>query len=149
MRGTILGQYCLLKLGQIIEVVERMDDATANTVPGFDGANSPYQILEHCLGMLRSWSQADILGREIERDRDAEFTASGSVADLVQRARAAGAQFEADLAVMPPAPRSPRPRWGEEFWITSTEGVLGHVFEELAQHLGHLEITRDIIAAAD
>ena len=29
--------------------------------------------------------------------------------------------------------------------MATCEGVLLHVFEELCQHLGHLEITRDVL----
>lgn len=34
-----------------------------------------------------------------------------------------------------------------DFTLTDCRAVLLHVIEELAQHLGHLEITRDVLAA--
>lgn len=34
-----------------------------------------------------------------------------------------------------------------DFTVTDCRAVLLHVVEELVQHLGHLEITRDVLAA--
>ena len=143
----MLGRYCLAKLDQMIRVVEEMDGPTANTEPTFTGANSPYQILAHCVGMLRRWTQHEVLGREVVRDREAEFASQGSVPELVALAQAARDEFAADLAILPDLPVMPVPHDGERFWAETTDGVLAHVFEELCQHLGHLEITRDLIAA--
>lgn len=43
-------------------------------------------------------------------------------------------------------PANPRP--GERHWFqASAHGVLLHVFEEVCQHLGQLEITRDPLRA--
>ncbi|MGO0577389.1 hypothetical protein [Ornithinimicrobium panacihumi] len=46
-----LGEFILLKLDQIVGIVGEMDDETANAALDVDGSNSPYQVLEHCLGM--------------------------------------------------------------------------------------------------
>lgn len=147
MRDSLLGRFCLLKLDELTDTVAAMDDVTANAVPDVPGANSPYQLLAHCLGMLRQWTRADILGESVTRDRDAEFTCAGSVGELVTRARAVRAEFAADLARIDPAAVVTGRKSGTEFWADTPEGVLLHVFEELCPHLGHLEITRDVTAA--
>ena len=33
------------------------------------------------------------------------------------------------------------------FWTRTCHGVLLHLFEEICQHLGHAEITRDVLTA--
>lgn len=81
------------------------------------------------------------------RDRDAEFEASGPVAELVARARLERAGLRADLARIDPALPVPGRPGREAFWSDSAEGILLHVLEELCQHPGHLEITRDLVAA--
>lgn len=99
-----------------------MDDETVDTALPVDGSISPCAILTHCLGMMRHWSSTVNLGRPVPRDRDAEFRAAGPItAGLVAEAA--------------------------DFMVTGCRAVLLHVVEELAQHLGHLEITRDVLAA--
>ena len=72
MEESLVGRYCLAKLDEIIATVAAMDDETANTALDVPGSNSPYQILEHCLGMLREWTKDQLLGEPTGRDRDAE-----------------------------------------------------------------------------
>lgn len=148
MEHSTLGQFVIVKLDEIIDIVAGMDDGAANTVPNFPGGNSAYQLLTHCLGLTQQWTREHICGEPTGRDRDAEFTAQGQVSDLVARARAYRDELVADLAAIDPA-RPPAGRaWGSQpFWIDTAEGILLHVFEELCQHLGHLEITRDLVAA--
>ena len=85
----------------------------------------------------------------VSRDRDAEFTASGAVAALAadtDRVRASLRDWvaRADVAAAPANPTHP-----DQDWYAATQGgVLLHVYEELAQHRGQLEITRDVLRAA-
>lgn len=144
----MVGRYCLVKLDEMIDVVAGLDDKTANAVPGLPGGNSAYQILSHCLGMARQWTAEHILGEPTGRDRAAEFRASGDVAELVARARATREQLAADLARMEPGMQVPGRPGADTFWSHEVEGILLHVLEELCQHLGHLEITRDLVAQA-
>ncbi|WP_425307651.1 DUF664 domain-containing protein [Ammonicoccus fulvus] len=146
MQDSTIGRFCLLKLDEMIVVVGGLDDRTANTVPDFAGANSAYQLLLHTLGMLRQWTQSAILGRAIERDREAEFTAVGEVGELIEYAGTVRAEFVAALGEMHPDLDVPGREGFDDFWATSTEGILIHVFEEICQHLGHLEITRDLVS---
>lgn len=116
--------------------------------PDLPGANSPYAIVNHCVGVVDYWVGHLVAGRPVDRDRPVEFTASGSVKELVDRAEAAKRQLRQDLAgaeaaaplrVEPPA----------EYLATKPDLTRGaallHVYEELAQHHGQFEITRDVI----
>lgn len=145
MEHLLIGRYCLAKLDEMVAIVAAMDDETANTLPDLPGANSPYQLLTHCLGMAREWTGANILGEPTGRDRDAEFQARGEVAGLVDRALFTRERLSVDLSRMEPGMRvAGRPGF-DTFWSNDVEGILCHVLEELSQHLGHLEITRDLI----
>jgi len=51
-------------------------DDVANRRPDLPGANSPYAIVTHCLGVMGDWAAHVVAGRQIERDRDEEFRAA-------------------------------------------------------------------------
>jgi hypothetical protein len=139
-------------LDGMVTIVTGLGDELANERPDLPGANSPYALLTHCLGVMEYWAGHVVAGRRITRDRDAEFVATGAVADLVARTRSARRQLEADLAnVEPSAPPRRAPVLAEDATtpVGRTQGgALIHVYEELAQHRGQMEITRDVLLAA-
>lgn len=137
-------------LDGMVEVVESLGDELANRRPDLPGANSPYAVLAHCLGVMEYWGGELVAGRSIARDRDAEFRARGPVADLVARARRARQQLEADLAgVEPFDPPRGTPHAGDAALPLGRTrgGALLHLYEELAQHRGQMEVTRDVLLA--
>jgi hypothetical protein len=100
---------------------------------------------------MEFWAGAMIADRPIVRDRDAEFTATGAVDDLVARVALARCRFATDLDLLEPLapPRRPAaPRDAGLPLATTQGGVIVHVLEELFQHLGQLELTRDVLSAA-
>ncbi|QUH03100.1 DUF664 domain-containing protein [Saccharopolyspora erythraea] len=137
-------------LDGMARIVADLGDDLANRRPDLPGANSPYQLLTHCLGLLEYWVGELVAGRRIERDRDAEFTASGPAAPLAERAASAKAQLRHDLAALRPGARlNPTHRsWIPPEHPMTQETALLHVIEELCQHHGHMEITRDLLLAA-
>ncbi|QRP43485.1 DUF664 domain-containing protein [Amycolatopsis sp. FDAARGOS 1241] len=127
-----------------------LGDELVNTRPDLPGANSPYAIVTHCLGVMTFWGGQVVAGRAVERDREAEFEATGPVEPLVERLRAVRKQFGADVEAAVPAdpPRGVVPPKYRGTPIGETQGVaLQHVYEELAQHRGHLDVTRDLLLA--
>jgi Protein of unknown function (DUF664) len=135
----------------MVAVVTELGDELANRRLDLPGANSPYAILYHCLGVMEYWGGAMVAGRSIERDRDAEFRASGRVGELVRRTWQARRRLDADIADMEPLapPRgTPEPDDAELPLARTQGGVLIHVYEELAQHRGQVEVTRDVLRAA-
>ncbi|MDQ1704730.1 MAG: hypothetical protein QOF18_1096 [Frankiaceae bacterium] len=144
--------YFLLErhLDRMTAIVAGLGDERANVTPELTGANSAYQILLHCCGMLEWWTRSAVLGREVRRDRDAEFGSSGSVADLLVRVANVRAQLLSDLELIDldaPLAGDPSDHYVGTPIGASARGVLLHVLEELAQHHGHLEITRDLVTA--
>jgi len=137
----------------LIQIVEGLGDDLANRRPAFPEANSPYAILTHCLGVMEFWGGHLVGGREVVRDREAEFVASGPVGELLARVAGVRRRFAEDVAGAEPF----APLRGE-FPATWTKDRLGpsgrsqggallHVYEELAQHRGHMEGARDAMLA--
>jgi hypothetical protein len=130
-------------------IVRDLGDDLANRRPALPGANSPYAILRHCLGVMEFWGGQVVAGREVTRDRAAEFTASGPAAELIAAAEHAKNQFKADVATAQP---DALPRRGghptkrpDDLELRSQGHALLHVLEEVAQHHGQAEITRDLL----
>lgn len=145
---TYLG-FCDEALVAMRDIVVDLGDELANRRPELSGANSPFAILTHCLGVTARWASTVNLGEVVPRDRDAEFTATGAVARLAAETDAMRTSLRdwvarTDPAAPPANPTSPRQDW----YAATCGGVLLHVYEELAQHRGQLEVTRDLLAAA-
>ena len=133
-------------------IVTSLGDDLANQRPDLPGANSPYVILTHCLGVMADWGGRAVAGRDVQRDRPAEFTAAGPVAGLVAAAERAKLQFRADAQTADPqaALRRPAARRRQDVLEARSQGhALLHVVEELYQHLGQAELTRDLLLARD
>ena len=144
MRDELL-RFCDEALVAMRDIVVDLGDELANRRPDLPGANSPVQILTHCLGVTGWWAGAVNLGRPVTRDRDAEFEAVCRVADLAVDLERARRQLHDDVAA---ADLGAEPVAAEDRHEYSTQGaVLLHVHEELAQHRGQLEITRDVLRA--
>jgi len=137
-------------LDGMIAIVEDLGDERANLKPDVEGANTAYVILTHSLGVMEYWAGHAVAGRTIDRHRAAEFTATGSVADLVGRTRRARARLVEDLAHVEPfaAPRQRTSTDGAHLPHARTQGgALIHLYEELAQHRGQMEGCRDVVLA--
>lgn len=153
MHAIALDDYCWYidhALDAMVAIIVDLGDEDANVQPDLPGANSPYVILTHCLGVMEYWGGRMIAGRPIARDRPAEFTASGPVSELARRVAVARSNLDADIATVDPAaPPASAPDPGDDkLPLGRTQGgVLLHIYEELSQHLGQIELTRDVIRA--
>jgi hypothetical protein len=136
----------------MLKIVEDLGDERANMRPDLPGANSPYAILFHCVGVANFWIGSLLAGRQVHRDRDAEFRAQGMVAEIRQlvvdlkrqlREDIKHVQGDKPLAFPPPPSFNPMREYAN--W---TQGAaLIHALEEFAQHHGQMELTRDIITS--
>jgi hypothetical protein len=139
-------------LDGMLSIVEELGEERANLCPDLPGANSPYAILTHCVGVCHYWIGTLLGKREVFRDRDSEFIASGSVVELRERVVGLKAKLPADikqvqgektLASAPNAIYNPLRGTDRGDWREGT--ALIHAYEELAQHHGQMEITRDLL----
>ena len=132
--------------------LDRLDDATVNQIPaaGPATASTPAQLVTHALGATAWWTEHMVAGQEIDRDRDAEFTVKATIAELREALADARRRLDAVAPALAAAdgltgePSTQRPLGTE--WTVGC--ALIHAYEELAQHLGHLEITTDLLAPA-
>jgi hypothetical protein len=129
-------------------IVTELGDDRVNQTPELEGANSPYAILTHCLGVMNYWGGRVATGRQITRDRPSEFQAKGTVAELLAEVDSARQRLRDDLSGASLADRVARmPDSGYDSprreLLQGT--VFLHIMEELCQHHGQMEITRDII----
>ncbi|MCL3861174.1 DinB family protein [Actinotalea sp. K2] len=125
-------------------ILEELGDDLANRAPDLPGANTPYAILTHCLGVIDAWAGHRVAGRALDRDREAEFRAAGPVAPLLVRVATVRRRLHQDaLAADGAAPLRATTGHGLEDGIRTQGAALLHVLEELAQHHGQMELTRD------
>ena len=140
--------FCDEALVAMRDIVADLGDDLANRRPELPGANSPFAILTHCLGVTARWASTVNLGEVVPRDRAAEFTASGAVATLAADTDAMRESLRQWVARTDPSAPPANPTTSRQDWYAATcGGVLLHVYEELAQHRGQLEVTRDVLLA--
>ncbi|MCE0537824.1 aminotransferase class I/II-fold pyridoxal phosphate-dependent enzyme [Kineosporia rhizophila] len=134
-------------LDGIRSVITQLGDEHVNRRPT-PSANSPFGLVTHVIGVMNYWCGRLVGQREIVRDREAEFLATGSAEALLAALDTAQAQFHADLKrLVPGAPPAvkPNPDFIGPTRELSQDGVLLHMYEELAQHHGQLEGLRDAL----
>ena len=124
-----------------------LGDELVSVAPDLPGANSVFAIVTHCCGVMERWGGETIAGRQIRRDRAAEFNAMGTIDQLEALVAAQRRRWVDDLADYDAgaAPRGPD-GWEEGDPEPTTQGfVVLHVIEELYQHLGHVDLTVDLV----
>jgi hypothetical protein len=141
--------FCRRSFAGVLNVVDRLGDDLINEHPRVVAGSSPYALVTHILGAVEFWVGHMVLGEDSTRVRDDEFIASGTTAELHRAVDAwLGRLAErklriADATELFEVPQTQTPLGGE--WTVGA--ALIHAYEELAQHLGHLEVTADILLA--
>ncbi len=140
--------YINTALNGMVQIVEELGDERINQRPqNMANTCSPFVILTHCVGLTQYLCGAVLAGRPVQRDREAEFRAQGTVAEIREAVRQLLQQIPADIthvqgdqpAAFPEAVSQPQ----RQGW---TQGHhLLQCFKELAQHHGHMELTRDVM----
>lgn len=131
----------------MLQIAEELGDERVNLRPALPEANSPYIILTHCVGLTRYWIGEILAGRPSHRDREAEFSASGTVADIRQAVRDLQAQLPADIAHVRGEQPIVHPLSDRHQHLKDRRqgAVLLQCYRELAQHHGHMDLTRDLL----
>ena len=104
-------------------------------------------LVVHCCELAPSWFAMPGLGRDSDRDREAEFAATATISEL--RARIVAAT-DRSCALAEEFDRGPttgdHPFRDFMPGTDRSDGALVlHVLEELFQHLGHMEVTADAV----
>ena len=147
LTGASIDLYLRHAFSGMGQVLDRLDDERVNQKPAGWGTNSVAGLIVHCCELAPSWFAMPGLGRDSDRDRDAEFGRTPRSPSSVQRIEPPSnrpcALVEEFLAG-PTVPDHPFRDFmpGED----RTDGALViHVLEELFQHLGHMEVTADAL----
>ncbi len=140
-------RYCDESLDRYAAICRELGDDRVNArLDGLPGSNSAFALVAHVAGVMARWGRTVNRGIVVPRDRSAEFTATGTVDEAVALLEAARGALHQDVAAT--AFRDPpvNPTDDDPAVRYATQGdVLLHVYEELAQHLGQLEVTRDLL----
>jgi hypothetical protein len=143
------------RLERVVACLDGLSAAQLNWRPTVDEGNSPYALAAHTMGNARAWVLGIASGHPIERDRPSEFASAGNDAAAFRAAaeRYSGEMADA-LAGVTAADLDRRlvpakVLWGEnEPHEISVRHALVQVIEHASLHLGHLEMTRDLLLAA-
>jgi hypothetical protein len=145
------GEYYAISIetlvNDILATLDGLSDEAANWRPQADPTNSMYVITAHIIGSTGRWLKKNVAGLEDNSDREAEFRSSGPIAPLADRLKTATAEARALLMAIPAedfgAPRRILLGGREAEWPVR-QCVL-HVIEHLGTHLGHLQLTRQLV----
>lgn len=117
---------------------------------GMRDVNTFFALATHTVGAGEFWILEAAGSRPVERNRTAEFGATGSLEQLrarydrwlVESADVIGSLGEEELASVYQRPDSPE----RGMWATSRTraGCILHALEHTATHLGHLQLQRQL-----
>ncbi len=143
--------YLRHAFGQMLGVADRLGDDRVNDRPHGSDTNAVAALIVHCCAVTEFWIGHVALGRPTSRDRESEFSATATVADLHATVEATLAQLADDLAAIDEGRVQPD-RTGRQFLEGGDESdgaIVLHVLEELYQHLGHMELAADALTIRD
>lgn len=146
-RGTV-ELYFRQAFGQMLGVADRLGDQGVNDRPHGPKTNAVGALIVHCCAVTEFWIGHVALGRPSTRDRESEFSATATVAELRRVVDATVTQVIDDLAAIDEGRVQPD-RTGRQFLEGGDESdgaIVLHVLEELYQHLGHMELAADALA---
>ena len=143
--------YIREKIAQIHAALRYLSEDELNRAPDLPGANSAYVIATHTFGNMRAWVQGVICGQDLRRDRPAEFASRGTYEALGKAACALSGEIEAALQELDPAMLGDRFVPAQELWgegdpvELERRGCLAHVLEHAGIHLGHIQMTVELL----
>jgi uncharacterized damage-inducible protein DinB len=132
---------------QMLDVADRLGDERVNDRPLGPDTNAVAALVIHCCAVTEFWIGHVALGRPTQRNREAEFSSTATVAELRAMVDATLVQLGDDLAAMDEERTQPD-RTGRQFLEGGDESdgaIVLHVLEELYQHLGHVELAADAL----
>jgi uncharacterized damage-inducible protein DinB len=136
----------------LAKLAERTDEQLNQPLPIPD-ANTLFAIATHTVGMAEFWVLALVGGQMVERDRPAEFRATGGGVALRERYERFIHNMHQVLTDLPTADMTRVVTPPAAFRLTggfrpdqplTVRDCLLHVVEHTANHLGHVELTCDL-----
>jgi uncharacterized damage-inducible protein DinB len=149
----IYSRYIREKIAQIHFALSDLREDELNRAPDLPGANSAYVIATHTFGNMRAWVLGIICGIDLRRDRPAEFASRGTYQELGKAACELSREIEAALQELDPATLGDRFVPAQELWgegdpvELEPRACLAHVLEHAGTHLGHIQMTVELLKA--
>lgn len=138
----------------VLTQLDGISNEDLNKTLSLPESNTLYALATHLVGAGEFWTLVMAGGKEIPRDRPSEFQASGTTAELVTRYQ----RWLADLhAVIDPLPdehmEQPVEPPASYRYVSNIEPItvreaLLHALEHSALHLGHIQLTRQVLGYA-
>jgi len=132
---------------QVKSLLEELPQEALDWRPIEGGAelatNSLAAMVVHLAGSETFWMKEIIGGRNIHRDRDGEFVTKGlSLAELQAKIEAAAKATVETLSALREKQLEEGRKWKDR--SINVRGCILHVTEHFAQHLGHMQLTRQL-----
>lgn len=152
--ATAYTQVLTMLAREIIAQIEGLSDEELNYALPLPDANTLAALATHTLGAGEYWTLTLVGGLAIPRDRSAEFRAVGHGPDLIARYEGWVAALQAMFAALPPQALGPLPNppAGRRLQAIGDAPITGrdcllHAVEHTAIHLGHIQLTRQLVLA--
>jgi uncharacterized damage-inducible protein DinB len=133
--------------GQVKSLLEGLPQEALDWRPiegeGELATNSLAVVVVHLAGSETFWMKEIIGGKKIDRDRDAEFVAKGlSYSELDAKIKAAGKLTREVLSALTGKQLEESRKWRDR--SVNVRWCILHVIEHIAQHIGHMQLTRQL-----
>lgn len=139
---------------EIIAQLDGLSDEELNHPVPLPDANTLAALATHTLGAGQYWSLTLVGGQVIPRDRPAEFRAVSHGPELITGFEGWIAALQALLADLPPEALGPLPNppAGRRLQAIGDAPLTGrdcllHAIDHTATHLGHIQLTRQLVLA--
>jgi hypothetical protein len=134
-----------ISVERILACLDGLDADGLNWRPPAPETNSLYVLAFHSMGSAEAAVIGELGGQPVERDRDAEFTISGdSAVPLHARWEALRPRLREALARLTPADME-KTVHHRRFGAMSGRAYLILAAQHPAEHVGHAELTRDLL----
>ena len=138
--------YLRYAFTQMLQLVDALGDPLLNERPRSSDTNAVGALVLHCCAVCEFWLGHVALGRPTSRDRSAEFARETTRVECHTTVAKALAQTEQDVHRLHDGAGVPHEaRLRLHGGVGDDDAVLLHVVEELFQHLGQMEVTRDVL----
>lgn len=145
-KALVYWRFITSSVDRLLACLDGLDEVALNWRP-LPNANSLYVLATHMIGNIEETVWGLVCGQSIMRDRDAEFSATGHDAQLLQtRWQTLQTQIVHHLAHLSPSDLA-RERLHPRRGSLTGWAILLIVARHAAEHLAHAELTRDLLLA--
>jgi len=136
-------------IDRIVACLDGLDERQMNWRPSAPQTNSLYVLATHTMANAEANILGTLCGQEIARQRDDEFAVwSSSAADVAAQWRDLRERLTIALGRIDPEELEREHSHPRRGMLTGRE-ILIVAARHAAEHMGHAELTRDLLSAAD